>query len=88
MVLLDTSQETPLPQLLMASKDGIDLVDFDYSSNSRRIIHTLDSISALAYISNENLMFWLSRDRREIHSCSFNCSNHFKVSAKKLNLII
>jgi hypothetical protein len=84
-VLLDTSQESPLPKLLMASKEGIDLVDFDYSSNSRRIVHTLDSISALAYISNENLMFWLSRDGREIHSCSFNCSNHFKVQTDKYN---
>lgn len=86
MVLLDTSQESPLPKLLMASKDGIDLVDFDYSNNSRRIVHTLDSISALAYISNENLMFWLSRDGREIQSCSFNCSNQFKVQTDKYNV--
>lgn len=79
-VLLDTSKESPLPKLLIASKDGIDLVDFDYSSNSRRIVNTLESISALAYIFNENLMFWLSPDGHEIHSCSFNCTIHSKVS--------
>jgi len=41
----------------------------------------MDSILALAYLSSENQMFWLSREGREIHSCSINlnCSNHFKV---------
>ncbi|XP_059481438.1 proto-oncogene tyrosine-protein kinase ROS isoform X2 [Neocloeon triangulifer] len=77
-VWLDTSIEKPVPQLLLVKKDEIAVLDMDLSEMS----HTIplrDSVSAVTYLASEGVVFWLSKEGREISSCTLNCTISTKI---------
>ncbi|XP_065345977.1 proto-oncogene tyrosine-protein kinase ROS isoform X2 [Cloeon dipterum] len=77
-VWLDTSVEKPVPQLLVVRKEEITVLDLD-TLNTSYAITLRDSVSAVTYLASDEVIFWLSKEGREISSCRINCSNPSKV---------
>lgn len=76
-VQANTNLETPLPLLLVTTKDSVKIIDCD--SKSTLLLSSGDRPNDITFNSNEGLVYWLN-DMQEIFGMKIDGTKKSKVS--------
>jgi hypothetical protein len=89
-----TSTESPVPRLLVGTRDALSLTDCDRlsapttsSSQSAITVVRGEPLANVAFLAADQRLFWLSGDQEDIFSCLLDGSSIAKVSRGYRNIL-